>query len=185
MTIPVENAGVQTGAEDDDAAAQAALADAAGAQEADAGIDEDALDPKVRAKLDKANREAIALRARVKTLEPAAKELEKLRQGEMSELERAKAVLAEREAQINSMTVSAFRRDAALAAGLDAEMVEFITGDTEEEATAQAQKLAKRLKASEPKKPGSPDLKQGQRGSAPSPTQDRNALIRQMAGFTP
>lgn len=190
MTAPAENGGTEgTPDETDDAAAQAALA-AAQAQEAEGGDEgddsgESGLDPKVRAKIDRANREAQALRAKVKELEPLAAELKKVRDGEKSDLTRAQEALAEREAEVKRLTVDNLRRDAALAAGLSGEFVEFLTGETEEEITEQAKKLAKHLKPAEPPKPKVPDLRQGNRGAAAPGAIDKNNIIRQMAGFQP
>lgn len=190
MTAPVENGGISGTPDDtDDAAAQAALA-AAQAQEAEGGAegdegDESGLDPKVKAKIDRANREAKSLRDRIKELEPLAAELKKVRDGEKSELTRAQEALAEREAEVKRLTVSNLRRDAALSAGLPSEFVEFLTGETEEEVAEQAKKLAKHLKPAEPPKPKTPDLRQGNRGSAAPGSVNKNDLIRQMAGFQP
>lgn len=146
--------------------------------------EDEGLDPKIKAKLDKANREAQSLRQRLKDAEPAVAELKKIRDGELTELQRATAALAEREAHIQELTVSAIRRDAALAAGLDPEFIDYVNGSTKEEAEAQAKKLAAALNK-EPKPQGPANFKQGAaRGSTPAPaTQDRNALIRKMAGF--
>lgn len=172
--------------EADDAAAQAALAEAAAnAQEAEsAEPEESGLDPKVAAKLSKANREAKALRERVKELEPLKAELDKIRDGQKSELQRAQDKLAEAEAQVKTMTIAAYRNAALLSAGLSSEFAEYISADTEEGARVQAENLAKHLNPEPKNKPkGAVDLRQGQRGSAPAGTVDKNDLIRRMAGF--
>lgn len=141
------------------------------------------VDPKVKAKIDRANREAAALRARLKEQEPLLAELQKIKDGQKTELEKAQEALAATQAENQRLTVANLRRDAALAAGLDAELVEFLTADTAEELAEQAKRLAKRLKPAEPKR-GAPDLHQGQRGTPPPRGVDKNDLVRRMAGFT-
>lgn len=190
MTTPVENAGtsgpVENAAGGDSGSEGQHQTGTENTENASQGADSDdaTLDPKVKAKIDKANREAAQLRQRVKDLEPQAAELKKLRDGEKSELTRAQEALAEREKEVQRLTIGQLRRDAALSAGLAADMVEFLSGTTQEEIEEQAKKLAKHIaKPDAPKKPA--DLRQGQRGTAAAGAVDKNNLIRQMAGFQP
>ena len=85
----------------DDTDAQEALA-AAAAQEAgdDEDDSDDGLDDRTRQKVHKANREAQRLRERLKELEPAAKELQKLKDGQKTEAQRLTDQLAEREKEL-------------------------------------------------------------------------------------
>ncbi len=188
MTAPVENAGTpgtpENGPDGQSVVAPPPTIGTENTQNGSQGADDDdeGLDPKIKAKIDKANREAANLRDRVKALEPQAAELKKLRDGEKSELERATAALAEREAEVQRLTIGQLRRDAALSAGLTAEFIEFLSGTTEAEIEEQAKKLAKHIaKPDAVKKPA--DLKQGQRGAPATGTTDKNDLLRRMAGF--
>lgn len=144
----------------------------------------DGLDPKAAAKINKANREAKALRDRVKALEAIETEYNKSRDAEKSELTKAQEALAKKDKELGDLVVSNYRRDAALAAGLTQDDVEFITGSTAEECDEQAKKLAKRVAAvAEAQKPKT-NLLQGQRGTPPAgAVEDNNALLRRMAGF--
>lgn len=153
-------------------------------QEVEAEAENDGLDPKVAAKLNKANREAKALRDRVKALEAIETEYNKSKDAEKSELTRAQEALAKKDKELADLTVSNFRRDAALAAGLTHDDVEFITGSTAEECEEQAKKLAKRVAAAEAANKKPADLKQGNRGSAQAGAVDKNELLRSMAGFS-
>lgn len=171
-----------------DAAAQATAQaqEAAAAAAADSDADEDeGLDPKVKAKIEKANREAKNLRERIKALEPLAREAETKRKGEQTVAERLTEEKAALEVQLAELTTANVRRDAAEAAGLPARFVKFITAADAEEALAQAKELAKELKpdaGEKPKEKRGADLRQGARGSANTGNQlTPDDMLRQMA----
>lgn len=180
MTSPDGSDNTDSNADDD--AAQQALADAQVAEQDTEDVDDDDAggDSKYAAKLAKANREAKALRERVKALADIEKKFNEQEAAKLSELEKAQNALKAKDEELASLRINNFRRDAALSAGLTADDIEFITGTTAEECDEQAKKLAKRFASAKP----SPDLKQGNRGQTPAPPQDGNALIRQMAGFS-
>lgn len=164
----------------DDDAAQQALADAQVAEPEPDEVDDDEEGAgKYAAKLAKANREAKALRERVKALAEIEKKYTEQEQAKLSELEKVQNQLKQKDEELAKLLVSNYRRDAALSAGLTGDDIEFITGTTEEECLEQAKKLAKRLAAAKP----ATDLRQGNRGATPAAPEDGNALIRRMAGF--
>jgi hypothetical protein len=173
---------VNTDAEDE--AAEAALAEAEantddGDNADEGGWDEDA----AKRKFENLKKDLDKARAQVKELSPKAAEAEKARQATLTETQRLAETLAERENEVKSLTLANLRRDAALAANLPADFVEFLTGETDEELAAQAKRLAKHLTPPAEKRPA--DLRQGARGAAPSATVNKNDLIRRMAGFDP
>lgn len=150
--------------------------------------DNEGLDPKIAAKIDKANREAKNLRDRLKVAEAKASQLDDLKKKDLSEVERLSSEKAALEAQLAELRVDNIRRQAALGAELPESLVEFITGATADEANDQAKRLAKLLKPAEnngetkqQQKPA--DLKQGNRGgNNAGNTLSRDDLLRQLAG---
>jgi hypothetical protein len=183
MTAP--NSAPEGESSTDDDAAQQALADAAreAGDESDGDEDDDEQfdSERARRKIDKANREAKALRDRIKALEPLAQEAEKRRKGEMTEAQKLTEQKTQLEAELNELRAVNTRRDAAEAANLPARFVKFITATDANEALAQAKELAKELKGTEERK-SSPDLLQGARGANNAgATQNPDDLLRQMA----
>jgi hypothetical protein len=137
---------------------------------------QDSLDPKTKSVLDKARREAAALRRRLKELEPLAKKLKELEDKDKSESERLAGQLADLQKEIGEYKVREVRLAAATEAGLPADMASFITATDPDEAKAQAKQLLEWRKGS-----GTPDLRQGARKTAPQkPSPDD--FLRQMAG---
>lgn len=118
------------------------------------------------------------------TLKKKASELDRLRDGEKSEIEKLNEQLAEREVELQGFRVAEVRRNAALAVGLDLELAEFITAADEDEALEQAKKLFSRLHSG--KTDESParkiDLKQGHR-KPPPVERSRDDMLRLMAGY--
>lgn len=111
-------------------------------------------------------------------LKKKSAELDKIRDSQKSELEKAKDRETALAVELQKYKVAEIRRAAASAAGLDPEFADFITAADEQEAEEQAKKLAERLKAK------APDLKQGTRTSPP-PQRSRDDLLRGIAGFGP
>lgn len=110
-------------------------------------------------------------------LKKKASEFDKLKEKDKSELEKLNDQLAKQAVELQGLRVENIRRAAVAAAGLDPELAEFITAADEEEAEAQAKKLAERVKSTK-----SPDLKQGARTSPP-PQRSRDDMLRNLAGF--
>lgn len=141
--------------------------------------DEDELPAKVRAKLEKANREAQNLRSKLKDLEPLAKRAKELEDAQKTETERLNDQLAAREVELQELRVERVRNQAGQNAKLDPDLWEFITAVDPDEALAQAKRLAARTAIPEP---GPANLRQGSRTPAKSPT-SANDVLRGMAGF--
>lgn len=158
----------------DDTEATEALATA---QEAEA--EDDALDPKVKAKIEKANREARSLRQRLRELEPLAKKFKESEQASKTEAEKLSEQLAEAHVELQGFRVEGIRRQAAVKAGLDPDLAEFITATDEDTAFEQAKRLAKRTATPEPPRG---DFRQGTR-SQPASKRDNNDLLRGLAGY--
>lgn len=137
--------------------------------------EESGLDPKAQEALSKVRREAANLRKRIKELEPQAKKLKELEDKDKSETQRLSDQLAEMQKQIAGYESRELRVKAATAAGLPAEMAEFITASDPEEAKAQAKKLLEWRKAAPA------DLRQGPR-QTPAPQMTGDQAIRRMAG---
>lgn len=101
-----------------------------------------------------------------KTAERTAAELAaKLKQFEdanLSELERSKKEADEAAAELAVLRQENVRNKVALAKGVPADMIEFLTGSTEEEVAAKADLLMARLNTSGTPKP---DLSQGAKGT--------------------
>lgn len=165
--------------EQEDTEAAEALATA---QEADAAQDSDedsSLDPKAKAKIEKANREARNLRQRVKELEPLAQQYKAAQEAGKSEAQKLSEQLAAAQVEIQGFRVEGIRRAAAIKAGLDPELAEFITAADEDTALEQAKRLAQRTA---PPEPARADFRQGAR-SQPAQKQDNNDLLRGLAGY--
>jgi seryl-tRNA synthetase len=86
-----------------------------------------------------ANKEAQKLRERLKGFETEA---EAKRQAEMSETDKLKEQLAQLEVQAKESRIAAWKAQAAAKHGLG-DAAEFLTGETQEDIDAQAEKLAK------------------------------------------
>lgn len=119
--------------------------------------------------------------ARVKELSPAAAKLKEIEDKNKTDLEKAQERETALQVELQKYRVAEVRRAAASAAGLDPELAEFITAVDEEEAKAQAERLAERFKATTAN--GKPaDFKQGTR-TTPPPVRSRDELLRTMAGY--
>lgn len=119
-----------------------------------------------------------AERARADQLE---KELKTLRAAQMSDLERAQAEAAEARAALEQITRQNVRNSVALAKGVPADLVDFLTGDTEDEVAAKADALMARIGATAPTTP-KPDLSQGAKGNTkPASTAEQFAAVMEQA----
>lgn len=122
--------------------------------------------------------------ATAKSMEPAAKRLAELEDSQKSEQQKLTEKLSAAEVELAQFRTREVRMNAAVAAGLPAEMAKFITEVEPEGAEEQAKELANHLKPAEPKpaesKPA--DLRQGARGAAAKPAEDPNAWLRKLAG---
>lgn len=157
-------------------AAQGAGATDAGSGDGDQG---DGQDPKaLAAELAKVRREAAAARVRLKELEPKAKAHDDAVAASKSELEKAQEANAVLQQKIAAFEVREIRTAAALKAGLDPEMAQFITAGDATGAEEQAKLLAARVGQAAPP---AGDFRQGTRQQAPG-KRDGNALLREMAG---
>lgn len=92
------------------------------------------------------------------------KRLDALEQSNLSEVEKAQRAAQEAQTQLAELTRQSLRNKVALEKGVPADLADFLTGDTEEEITAKADLLLKRIGA--PTNP-KPDLSQGARGENP------------------
>lgn len=81
----------------------------------------------------------------LKDLRTKAAEFDKVRQAQMTELEKANATIAELQVKTAGFELTEMRRQAAKAAGLPTDDAEFITAATPEDAKAQAERLKERL----------------------------------------
>jgi hypothetical protein len=99
-----------------------------------------------------AERTAADLAARLKSIEDA----------NLSDLERAQAAAAEAAQELAALRVENVRTRVALAKGVPADLIEFLTGSTEEEVAAKADILIARLNTSGTPKP---DPSQGAKGT--------------------
>lgn len=175
----------------DDRQAQEELAQAANnSDDNDDGDDsEQQVDPKVKAKLDKANREARNLRARLKEVEPYAKKAKEDEEAQKSEVDKLKDQLQTANMEITRFQVSELRQTAAHKAGLDPKYAKYITSSDEDEAMEQAKELATAMGAREEESAGSndqqPDFRQGaSRGKGPKKQATADDVIRNWAGLS-
>jgi hypothetical protein len=93
------------------------------------------------------------------------KRLDALEQANLSEVEKAQKAAQEAQNALADVTRQNLRNKVALAKGVPADLVDFLTGDNEEEIAAKADVLLKRIGA--PTNP-KPDLSQGARGENPA-----------------
>ncbi|GAA3699099.1 hypothetical protein GCM10022377_10130 [Zhihengliuella alba] len=100
-----------------------------------------------------------------KAAEKAAAEykakLKEIEDANLSEVEKANRLAAESAAELAALRTESLRSRVALEKGVPADLVGFLTGDTEEDIAAKADLLMSRLTA--PKSP-KPDLSQGAKG---------------------
>lgn len=109
----------------------------------------------------KAEREARATAER--TAAELQAQLDKINEANLSELEKAQKAAQEAQSQLAQITRLNTRNQVALAKGVPADLVEFLTGDSEQEIAAKADVLLARLNA--PTTP-QPDPSQGAQGTA-------------------
>ena len=117
----------------------------------------------LRAELSRVRREAAARRVENNELKAAQAELQKYKDAEKTELERLTERATKAEEQANALLRDKAARAAAKAAGLDADLAEFLKGSTAEELKASAEALAAKTKAN-----SAVDFIAGKRGAAVS-----------------
>lgn len=105
-----------------------------------------------------------ARKAAEKSAAEYAARLKELEQANLSELEKAQRSAKEAQDQLTAITRQNLRNSVALTKGVPADLVEFLSGDTEDEIAAKADTLLARLNA--PTSP-LPDPTQGARGGEP------------------
>jgi hypothetical protein len=93
------------------------------------------------------------------------KRLDALEQANLTEVEKAQRAAQDAQTQLAELTRQNLRNKVALEKGVPADLVDFLTGDSEDEITAKADLLLKRIGA--PTNP-KPDLSQGARGESVS-----------------
>jgi hypothetical protein len=113
----------------------------------------------VAAALKKANKEAEALRLKVKEFEDRDK----------TEAERALEARRELESRVEKAEREALRLRVIAEIGLDSDLHEFVTGDTEEEIRAKAEKLKARATPSQDAAPTARGIDQGSRSAGALP----------------
>jgi predicted nucleic acid-binding Zn-ribbon protein len=126
--------------DNDDLAAQDALADLVEGEQQSGLTHEQAL-----AELSKVRREAAKHRTEKQATKAALDELQKYKDAEKTELELLKERAEKAESAAAEATRERAARAAAKAAGLDAEWADLVRGNTEDELRASAEALAERL----------------------------------------
>lgn len=110
---------------------------------------------RARAKIEKANREAAALRARLKEAEPLLAKARELEEAQKTEQQRLAEQLAEAQKTAAERTTEALRLRIAIKHGISDEDAEtFLTGATEELMMRQAERLAAMRGPAAPATPG-------------------------------
>jgi hypothetical protein len=93
------------------------------------------------------------------------KRLDALEQANLTEVEKAQRTAQDAQTQLAELTRQNLRNKVALEKGVPADLVDFLSGDSEDEITAKAELLLKRIGA--PTNP-KPDLSQGAHGETVS-----------------
>lgn len=130
-----------------------------------------------RAAISKANGEAAKYRTRAKELEPKAAELDKLTEAQKTEQQKAAEARQAAEERATSAETRLLRYEVAASKQLPSDLVQFLTGSSQDDIEKQADALIARL--GEAAK-AAPSFDGGARTSAP--TEDMNAAIRRAAG---
>jgi len=102
------------------------------------------------AELSKVRREAAKHRTEKQAQKAVVEELQKYKDAEKTELEKAVERAQRAEQELTSVRREKAARDAAKAAGLDSELADLVQGETEEELAASAKALAERLGTAKP-----------------------------------
>jgi len=113
----------------------------------------------------KAEREARKIAER--TAADAVAKLKSFEDANLSELERTKKAADEAASELAALRIENVRNRVALAKGVPADLIEFLTGSTEDEVTAKADVLMSRLGSSGTPKP---DPSQGAKGTTQKKT---------------
>lgn len=108
--------------------------------------------------------ERAAAKAEKQRADSLAAELKSIKDAQLSDVERANQAAADSAAELARLRSENIRNSVALAKGVPADLIEFLTGETEEEVTAKADLLVSRLNT--PKTPKA-DPSQGPAGVAP------------------
>lgn len=96
-----------------------------------------------------------------------AARLKEFEDSKLSELEKAQRAATESAAELAALRAENIRKSVALEKGVPSDLVEFLTGDTEEQVAAKADALLARLNIQQPSGPR-PDPSQGAKASQPS-----------------
>jgi hypothetical protein len=112
----------------------------------------------------------------------AAKELDAIRDAQKTSEQRLNDQLAAAQVELAQHRTREVRTNAALQAGLPADMAEYITEVEPEAALEQAKRLAEHLKPADPAPARVPDARQGAVGGPARQGDDPNAWIRRLAG---
>ncbi|MFB8368578.1 hypothetical protein ACFC25_04350 [Pseudarthrobacter sp. NPDC055928] len=103
-----------------------------------------------------------ARKAAERTAADLAAKLKNIEDASLSDLERAQSAAAEAAQELAALRIENVRNRVALTKGVPADLIEFLTGSTEEEVAAKADILIARLNTSGTPKP---DPSQGAKGS--------------------
>lgn len=123
-----------------------------------------------------------ALKAERERADAAERRLKEIETAQLSDLEKAQKQAQEAQTQLAEITRQSTRNAVALAKGVPVDLVDFLTGDTEEEMAARADVLLARISTA-PTTP-KPDLTQGAaRGAAGgTPETDFAAFLKNQMG---
>lgn len=130
--------------------------------------------------------ERAAKKAAEKQVSDLAKRLQDFEDRDKSEAQKLAERFAEVERERDALRVESIRARVAIAKGVPADLIEFLTASTEEDLAAQADRLLTRLAATAPPTPRS-DADQGARGSAaamPLNGDPIEAALRKKLGIT-
>lgn len=149
--------------------------------EADNNIDE--LPEWARKALEKANREAAGYRTKLREVEPLAAKARELEESQKTEAQRLAEARQEAEQRAAQAERDALRYRVAVAKGIPADLVDFLSGDTEEDVAAKADVLLSRL-GTTPETSRSPreTLRPGAVPSDAAEPPSMDALIRRSLG---
>lgn len=151
---------------------------------------EEKFDPEIaKARIEKANKEAISLRKRLKELEPLARKAQEQADAEKSVEERATEKVTAADRRAEAAETKAMRLEVALEKGLPATLAARLVGSSKEELEADAAVLLASFTAApapeaDPKRTPKERMRPGAVPSADPAGSSMNDLIRKAAGVT-
>lgn len=153
------------------------------AAEAEAEHNIDELPEWARKSIEKANREAAGYRTKLREVEPLAQRARELEESQKTEAQRIAEAQQQAEQRATQAEREALRYRVAVAKGIPADLVDFLSGDTEEDVAAKADVLLSRLNAT-PEVPRSPRevLRPGAVPPDAAEPPDFNAELRRRLG---